>query len=102
MALIGVTARPAGSAVRLIPGVLAISAAAALAGAFVVPQSPVVLLALIAAVYLVHVVWSTTTLRMRRPATAGRRRTVFDPLTSRCLCSVRAIRPQHPDEEHLR
>ena len=63
MAVIGVTARPVGSGARLITGVLAISLAGAVISALVAPQSPVVLLAWIVALYLGHVAWSTTTLR---------------------------------------
>jgi low temperature requirement protein LtrA len=67
MAVIAVTGRSDGSSGRVIRGVLAISAAGAVVGALVTPRSPVVLLVLVAAVYLVHVAWSTATFGVKRP-----------------------------------
>jgi low temperature requirement protein LtrA len=57
MAVVAVTSRRAASGTRLVNGALAISAASALAGLLIAPRAPAVLLALIAAVYLVQVAW---------------------------------------------
>ena len=59
MAVVAVTSRRAGSGTRLVNGALAISGASLLAGLVIAPRAPAVLLALIAAVYVAQVAWST-------------------------------------------
>jgi low temperature requirement protein LtrA len=59
MAVVAVTSRRPASGTRPLNGALAISGASALAGVLIAPRTPAVLLALIAAIYLAQVAWSS-------------------------------------------
>ena len=61
MTLVAVTSRRTGSVTRLLTGALVISGASLVTGLLIAPRTPPVLLALIAAVYLAQVAWSTAT-----------------------------------------
>jgi low temperature requirement protein LtrA len=61
MTLVAVTSRRTGSVARLLNGALVISGVSLVTGLLIAPRTPPVLLALIAAVYLAQVAWSTGT-----------------------------------------
>ena len=59
MAVVAVTSRRPASGTRLLNGAVAIAGASALVGVLIAPRTPAVLLALIAAIYLAQVAWSS-------------------------------------------
>jgi low temperature requirement protein LtrA len=59
MAVVAVTSRRVGSVTRRLAGALAIAGASVVAGMVIAPQTPAVLLTLMAAVYLAQIAWSS-------------------------------------------